>query len=126
MMAGGWSRIATTGLSALSSMVIWATLPGCDTDCDPLYHATMSVMVVDADGAPVSGAVVIARDVASMATVEGETGSDGTTIMGGSGSGSGTSVVTATFEGRSASAEVDWRCASCLCQPTPSWLELVL
>ncbi|KFA92371.1 hypothetical protein Q664_15945 [Archangium violaceum Cb vi76] len=83
--------------------------------------------VVNAQGTPVSDAIVTATHVVTGRTITGTTGDRGVTTAVNEDIGEGPVRLTATAGSKvSAPAEVAWTCDECHCHPEPSSVQLQL
>ncbi|HYO74331.1 MAG TPA: carboxypeptidase regulatory-like domain-containing protein [Archangium sp.] len=88
---------------------------------------TLRVEVVNAQGTPVSDALVTATHVDTGRTITGTTGDRGVTTAVNEDIGAGTVRLTATAGSKvSAPAEVAWTCDECHCHPEPTTVQLQL
>jgi hypothetical protein len=121
-------------LLVLSSVLV--PLAGCieapPTPPDPQAQCSdelvlLRVTVVDADGKPVEGAVVTARNAATGKTLTGTTDTRGTTLAVNEEVGSGDVQVQAERAPKSSPpTAVAWTCDDCHCYPSTAELTLAL
>lgn len=120
--------------SLAALFLLASVLVGCDdgrssdrTEDDCGLLVSMEVEVLDAAGAPVSGATVTARHLESEQAITGVTGEDGVTRAINERLGAGTLEVSAIGGTKvSDTQQVTWACDACRCTPQPERLTLRL
>ena len=97
---------------------------GCTPD---ELEAHLAVVVVDAQGAPVQGAEVTAKNLGSGKTISANTDGDGVTVAVGTSIGSGSVQVTAKQGSRlSDTKQAEFDCGGCTCTISPPTITLTI